>query len=114
VDRTAKRNIFVRKYFFGFKLRCMEKFFTTEQAAIELGVTPTRTRQLIRAGILKAQQYRRVYLVTLAAIAAARNRHDKPGPIPKAQQSPPWTARLRSCQRQERLVWARNWHDQQA
>jgi excisionase family DNA binding protein len=73
-------------------MRRMEKFFTTEQAAMELGVTPTRARQLIRAGILKAHQYGRAYLVTPAAIAAARKRHDKPGPIPKAQQQPPSTA----------------------
>jgi excisionase family DNA binding protein len=62
----------------------MDKFFTTEEAAAELGVTTARTRQLIRAGILKAQQYGRAYLVTPAAIAEARKRHSKPGPVPKS------------------------------
>ena len=63
----------------------MEKFFTTEEAANELGVTPARARQLIRAGVLKAQQFGRAYVITSAAIAEARQRHSKPGPVPKAK-----------------------------
>lgn len=62
----------------------MEKFLTTEEAAEELGVTPARARQLIRAGILKAKQFGRAYVVTPAAITEARKRHSKPGPVPKA------------------------------
>ncbi len=69
-------------------MRHMDKFFTTEEAAAELGVTTARTRQLIRAGILKAQQYGRAYLVTPAAIAEARKRHSKPGPVPKSSPGP--------------------------
>jgi excisionase family DNA binding protein len=63
----------------------MEKFFTTEEAAAELGVTSARARQLIRAGVLKAQQFGRAYVVTAAAITEARRRHSKPGPVPKAK-----------------------------
>lgn len=63
----------------------MDKFFTTEEAAAELGVTAARARQLIRAGVLKAQQFGRSYVITSAAIAAARQRHDRPGPVPKAK-----------------------------
>ncbi len=66
-------------------MRCMEKFFTTEEAAAELGVTPARARQLIRAGVLKARQFGRAYVVTAAAITEARRRHSKPGPVPKAK-----------------------------
>ena len=70
-------------------MRRMDKFFTTEEAAAELGVTPARTRQLIRAGVLRAQQFGRAYVVTAAAITEARRRHSKPGPVPKAAQTAP-------------------------
>jgi len=63
----------------------MEKFFTTEEAAAELGVSSARARQLIRAGVLKARQFGRAYVVTAAAITEARQRHSKPGPVPKAK-----------------------------
>jgi excisionase family DNA binding protein len=66
-------------------MRCMEKFFTTEEAAAELGVSSARARQLIRAGVLKARQFGRAYVVTAAAITEARQRHSKPGPVPKAK-----------------------------
>jgi excisionase family DNA binding protein len=65
----------------------MDKFFTTEEAAAELGVTAARARQLIRAGILKAQQFGKSYVITSAAIAEARQRHDKPGPVPKSKSN---------------------------
>jgi excisionase family DNA binding protein len=66
-------------------MRCMEKFFTTEEAAAELGVSSARARQLIRAGVLKARQFGRAYVITAAAITEARQRHSKPGPVPKAK-----------------------------
>ncbi len=63
----------------------MKEAFTTEEAAARLGVTDARVRQLIRGGILDAKQFGRAYVITAAAIEAARQRHDKPGPVPKKQ-----------------------------
>lgn len=41
----------------------MSKLFTTESAAIYLGVTPARIRQLIIEGRLKSEKYGRDHLI---------------------------------------------------
>jgi site-specific DNA-methyltransferase (cytosine-N4-specific) len=41
----------------------MSKFYTTENAAEYLGVTPARVRQLIMEGRLKSQKYGRDHLI---------------------------------------------------
>ncbi|MGA9997389.1 MAG: helix-turn-helix domain-containing protein [Pyrinomonadaceae bacterium] len=58
---------------------------TAEEAAKELGVTPSRVRQMIRAGDLPAQRFGKVHVITRAALKIAEQRKTKPGPVPKAK-----------------------------
>lgn len=58
---------------------------TAEEAAIELGVTPSRVRQMIRAGILPARRFGKSHLITKADLQTAKQRKTTPGPAPKAK-----------------------------
>jgi excisionase family DNA binding protein len=59
--------------------------FTAEEAALELGVTPSRVRQMIRAGLLPARRFGKVHVITRAALKTAEQRKTKPGPAPKVK-----------------------------
>ena len=50
------------------------KLFTCQEAAIELGVTPSRVRAMIAAGRLKATLYGRTWLISARQLAAVRVR----------------------------------------
>lgn len=58
---------------------------TAEEAAIELGVTPSRVRQMIRAGILPARRFGKSHVITKADLQSAKQRKTAPGPAPKAK-----------------------------
>jgi excisionase family DNA binding protein len=57
--------------------------YTTEEAAMQLGVTSARVRQMILDGTLPAEKFGRDLLITAEAIGAAKLRKTKPGPTPK-------------------------------
>jgi len=59
---------------------------TTIEVAQELGLNPSRIRQLVRAGIMPAVQRGGTYFFTRDTIEQARNRKQKPGPKPKQQK----------------------------
>ena len=59
-----------------------ETLYTTKQVADALGITTGRVRQLARA--LKLGRWvGSVRLYTEADVDALRNRHSRPGPVPK-------------------------------
>lgn len=60
-----------------------KQVFTTGEAAEELGVSAARVRQLILEGVLKTERFGRAHVITAEALDMARQRHDKPGPVPK-------------------------------
>jgi excisionase family DNA binding protein len=62
------------------------KRFTTNEAASELGVTPSRVRQMILEGKLKAKKIGRDLLISEKALAGAKKRKIKPGPAPKGKK----------------------------
>ena len=47
---------------------------TTREAAVLLGITPRRVRQLVKAGILLATRHGRDFVITTDAVEAARQR----------------------------------------
>lgn len=57
--------------------------YTTNEAAIELGVTSARVRQMILNGELEAEKFGRDLMITAEALDAARARKTAPGPEPK-------------------------------
>jgi excisionase family DNA binding protein len=65
--------------------RMDKRVFTTEEAAAELGVSSARVRQLILDGMLKTERFGRAHVITAEALDVARQRHDRPGPRPKAE-----------------------------
>jgi excisionase family DNA binding protein len=65
--------------------RMDKRVFTTEEAAAELGVSSARVRQLILDGVLKTERFGRAHVITAEALDVARQRHDRPGPKPKAE-----------------------------
>ncbi len=58
---------------------------TAEEAAAALGVTPSRVRQMIRAGELEARKFGKVHVIERASLKSAEQRKTKPGPTPKAK-----------------------------
>jgi excisionase family DNA binding protein len=56
---------------------------TAEEAAAALGITPSRVRQMIRAGELEASRFGKVHVISRASLKSAEQRKTKPGPIPK-------------------------------
>ena len=59
-------------------------FYTTSEAAAELGVTPSRVRQMVLGGTLHAEKTGRDLLIKVEDLTAAKNRKTKRGPEPKA------------------------------
>jgi excisionase family DNA binding protein len=59
-----------------------ERVFTTNQAALELNVTPVRIRAMIRNGRLVAEKFGRDYLIKESNLNLVRNR--KSGRPPKS------------------------------
>ena len=68
-------------------MRPMDKNYTTTEAAMELGVTPARVRQMVLAGLLEAEKFGRDLVISASALTAAKHRKTKPGPTPKAQEA---------------------------
>ena len=60
-------------------------FYTTEEAAAQLGVTVGRVRQMIVDGLLQTQRFGRAHMIGKEALRAAEQRRTKPGPAPKAK-----------------------------
>jgi excisionase family DNA binding protein len=60
-----------------------KSFYTTEEAAAELGVTPARIRQMVIDGSLQADKFGRDLAIGAAAIVKAKTRKTKPGPEAK-------------------------------
>jgi len=54
--------------------------YTTSQAAAELGITPSRIRQMILEKKLKAKKVGRDHLISDKALAGAKKRKKTPGP----------------------------------
>jgi excisionase family DNA binding protein len=65
----------------------MGKDFTTSEAAIELGITAGRVRQMIVDGELKATKHGRDLVITAAALDRAKKRKTAPGPVAKKKRS---------------------------
>jgi hypothetical protein len=61
--------------------------FTTNEAAIELGVTVRRIRQLYDGGVLFGEKRGRDLFLTRESVMAARHRKTKPGPEKAGEQS---------------------------
>jgi excisionase family DNA binding protein len=61
----------------------MKETYTTQEAAVALGVSSARVRQLILDGILKTERFGRAHVITREALEAARHRQTTPGPPPK-------------------------------
>jgi excisionase family DNA binding protein len=61
----------------------MKKTFTVKEAAEELGVSPSRVRQLVLDGSLPAGKFGPVLAISADAIEAAKKRKTSPGPVPK-------------------------------
>lgn len=57
---------------------------TTSDAAVELGITPSRVRQLFYAGILSAKLKGRDLFVSARSIDKAKQRKTLPGPAKKS------------------------------
>jgi len=57
-----------------------QESFTTKEAAAELGVTPSRIRQMIIDGSLPATKRGRDQFIARADLEAARARQTRPGP----------------------------------
>ena len=55
-------------------------FYTTNEAAAELGVTSTRVRQMVLDGTMTAEKHGRDLLILPEAIEQAKLRKTKPGP----------------------------------
>jgi excisionase family DNA binding protein len=65
----------------------MDKNYTTAEAAVELGVTPARVRQMVLDGLLEAEKFGRDLVISAKALTAAKHRKTKPGPAPKQNQT---------------------------
>ena len=61
-----------------------KRYYTTSQAAAELGVTSARVRQMVLSSDLNAEKFGRDLMIAAEAVEAARNRKTVPGPKPKA------------------------------
>ena len=62
--------------------RIMAKdLYTTSEAALELGVTSARVRQMILKGELKAEKFGRDLMITAEAVSGAKKRKTAPGPL---------------------------------
>jgi excisionase family DNA binding protein len=61
--------------------------FTTDEAAVELGVSSARVRQLILDGTLKTERFGRAHVITREALDQARLRQTSPGPAAKSAPS---------------------------
>ncbi len=59
--------------------------YTTDEAAAMLEVTPGRVRQMVRAGVLRAEKFGRAHFIPAEALRSAAERKRKPGPTPKAK-----------------------------
>jgi excisionase family DNA binding protein len=57
--------------------------YTTDEAADLLEVTPGRVRQMVRAGLLRAESFGRAHVIPASALKDAAKRKTKPGPLPK-------------------------------
>jgi excisionase family DNA binding protein len=64
-------------------------FYTTNEAAAELGVTSTRVRQMVLDGTMAAEKHGRYLLILPAAIERAKLRKTKPGPAPSTTADSP-------------------------
>jgi excisionase family DNA binding protein len=60
-------------------------FYTTSEAATELGVTAARVRQLVLNGTLSAEKVGRDLLIKIGDLDTVKSRKTKRGPTPKVQ-----------------------------
>jgi excisionase family DNA binding protein len=81
----------------------MEDFYTTKEAAEELGVTDAYIRQMILNGKLGALKAGRDHLIPAAEIKKARGRRTTRGPEPKPKTEEP-AAAPKKTSRQKRGV----------
>lgn len=61
----------------------MDGRYTTNEAAVLLGLSAARVRQMVARGEIASEKFGRDRFVTAAAIEEARKRKTKPGPVPK-------------------------------
>lgn len=72
------------------KIHTMERnYYTTEEAAEQLGVTVGRVRQMIVDGMLKTERFGRAHMISRDALKTAEQRRTKPGPVPKLKGGGP-------------------------
>ncbi len=57
--------------------------FTTNEAAVELGVTAARVRQMVLHRVLPATKFGRDLVITAESLEVAKRRKIMPGPVPK-------------------------------
>jgi excisionase family DNA binding protein len=62
-----------------------KRYYTTAEAAAELGVTPARVRQMVLNSELEAEKFGRDLMIAAEALVPARSRKTTPGPQPKSQ-----------------------------
>lgn len=73
---------------FAYKIHDMEQdYYTTGEAAKQLGVTVGRVRQMIVDGLLKTKRFGRAHMISQDALKTAEQRRTKPGPAPKMEVS---------------------------
>jgi len=63
-------------------------FYTTNEAAVLLGVTSTRVRQMVLDGTMTAEKHGRDLMILPEAIKQAKLRKTKPGPAASTEEAP--------------------------
>ncbi len=58
--------------------------FTTNETAVELGVTAARVRQMVLHGVLPATKFGRDLVITAESLEVAKRRKTMPGPAKSA------------------------------
>ena len=64
-----------------------KELYTTSEAALELGVTSARVRQMVLRGELAAEKFGRDLMITAEAVTQAKRRKTIPGPSPASKEA---------------------------